>query len=89
VPLHFLALADVFCAWDVDDKTDSLVDLSSLDFRTVELLSSFNFFLSSIGFSTKVVASLDLATSFAGIIFPRCRLPSLKSPTNLSMIGIN
>ena len=67
--------------------TGSLINFSSLDFDVSEFLSSFNFFLSSAGFSAKDLASLDLATSLAGIIFPRCRFPSLNSPTNLSRFG--
>jgi len=65
----------------------SAFSLSSLDFFLSSLGFSATGILSSLGFVTVDVSSLDLATSLAGTIFPRCRLPSLNSPTNLSRFG--
>ena len=83
-----LALFFSSFAFSAADFLSSLIIfLSSL----VIFFSSFAFsatgFLSSLDFVAAVVSSLDLATSFAGIIFPRWRFPSLNSPTNLSRFG--
>jgi len=60
-PLHFLAFDKDPCACAVDAKIESATDLSSLDFTTTGLLSSFPFslalFLSSLAFAARAFFS--------------------------------